>query len=138
MRHLLLDANVLVRFLVQDDAKQGAGATALLEAAERGEHRLHLDSLVVAETVYVLVGRYHRKRDDVVTALIAIIQNAGVETAEGTVVADALRRFADARVDFADAWLAARAAQRGFDVASFDRDLDRFKDIRRVEPGQSG
>ncbi len=134
MKHLLLDANVLVRFLVQDDAKQGPAATALLEAAERGEHRLHLDSLAVAETVYVLVGRYHRNRDDVATALLAVVQNAGVETAEAEIVADALRRFAAAKVDFADAWLAARAAQLGFGVASFDRDLDKFKDIRRIEP----
>lgn len=134
MKHLLLDANVLVRFLVQDDAKQGPAATALLEAAERGERRLHLDSLAVAETVYVLVGRYHRNRDDVATALLAVVQNAGVETAETEIVADALRRYAGAKVDFADAWLAARAAHLGFGVASFDRDIDKFKDIRRVEP----
>lgn len=134
MKHLLLDANVLVRFLVQDDAKQGPAATALLETAERGEHRLHLDSLAVAETVYVLISRYHRNRDDVATALLAVVQNAGVETAEAEIVAAALRRFAGAKVDFADAWLAARAAHLGFGVASFDRDLDKFKDIQRVEP----
>lgn len=134
MKHLLLDANVLVRFLVQDDAKQGRAATALLEAAERGELRLHLDSLAVAETVYVLMGRYHRNRDDVATALLAVIQNAGVEMAEAGMVADALRRFAVAKVDLADAWLAARAAHLGMGVASFDRDLDKFKDIRRIEP----
>jgi predicted nucleic-acid-binding protein len=137
MKHLLLDANVLVRFFVQDDAKQGPAATALLEAAERGEYRLHLDSLTLAETVYVLTGRYHRNRDDVVTALLAVIQNAGVETAEAGIVADALRRYADTKVDFADAWLAARAARFGFGVASFDRDLDKFKDIRRLEPKAS-
>lgn len=134
MKHLLLDANVLVRFLVQDDAKQGPAATALLEAAERGEHRLHLDSLAVAETVYVLIGRYHRNRDDVATALLAVIQNVGVETADAEIVSDALRRFAAVNVDFADAWLAARATHLGHGVASFDRDLDRFKDIRRIEP----
>ncbi len=37
-------------------------------------------------------------------------------------------------VNFADAWLAARAAQLGHGVALFDRDLDKFKDIRRFEP----
>jgi len=134
MKGLLLDANVLVRFLVQDDAKQGPAATALMAAAERGEHRLHLDSLAIAETVDVLVGRYHRKRDTVASALMAVIQNTGVETAESGIVTDALRRYSAANVDFADAWLAARAAHLGFDVASFDRDLDKFKDIRRVEP----
>lgn len=134
MKELLLDANVLVRFLVQDDPRQSPAATALFEAAERREYRLHLDSLAVAEAVYVLVGRYRRSRADVVNALLTVICNVGVETAAANVVTDALQRFGAAHVDFADAWLAARAGQVGLGVASFDRDLNKFKDIRRFEP----
>ena len=134
MTELLLDANVLVRFLVQDDPQQGPAATALFESAERRECRLHLDSLAVAESVYVLMGRYRRSRTEVVNALLTIIHNAGVETAEAEVVIDALKRFDSKNVDFADAWLAARAANGGYRIASFDRDLDKFKDIRRFEP----
>ena len=134
MKELLLDANVIVRFLVQDDARQSPAATALLEAAERQECRLHLDGLAVAESVYVLVGHYRRNKKDVVDALLTLIQNAGVVTADDAVVTDALQRVAAVNVDFADAWLAARAAQLGHGVASFDRDLDKFRDIRRFEP----
>ena len=134
MKELLLDANVLVRFLVQDDPQQSPAATALFERAERREFLLHLDSLTVAEVLYVLVGRYRRSRIDVASALLTIIHNTGVETADAGLVTDALQRFAATDVDFADAWLAARAAQVGHAVASFDRDLDKFKDIRRFEP----
>jgi predicted nucleic acid-binding protein len=70
----------------------------------------------------------------VVNVLLAIIQNAGVETSEQEIVTDALQRFGAVNVDFPDAWLAARAAQLGRQVASFDRDFDKFKDIRRFEP----
>jgi predicted nucleic-acid-binding protein len=134
MKEFLLDANVLVRFLVQDDAKQSAAATALFEKAERREVLLHLDALVVAETVYVLIGRYGRSRNEVVNVLLAIIQNAGIETMEEDVVTDALQRFAAFNVDFSDAWLASRGAQLRRPVASFDRDFDKFKDIKRFEP----
>lgn len=134
MKEFLLDANVLVRFLVQDDPKQSAAATALFEKAERREVVLHLDALAVAETVYVLIGRYGRSRTEVVNVLLAIIQNAGIETMEGDVVTDALQRFAAFNVDFSDAWLASRGAQLRRPVASFDRDLDKFKDIKRFEP----
>ena len=134
MNELLLDANVLVRFLVQDDPKQGAAATALFERAERGELVLHLEALAVAEVVYVLLGPYKRSRNEVVNALLAIIQNTGVETLEADIVSDALRRFAAFNVDFSDAWIAARAAKVGRMVASFDRDFDKFKDIKRFEP----
>ncbi len=134
MKEMLLDANVIVRFLVQDDPTQSPAATGLFVRAERREFLLHLDSLAVAEVVYVLIGRYGRSRTDVANALLTLIQNPGVETADAGIVTDALWRFASANVDFADAWLAARAAQAGHAVASFDRDLDRFKDLRRHEP----
>jgi len=134
MKALLLDANVLVRFLVQDDPKQSAAATALLMKAERREVTLHLDVLTVAEVVYVLMGRYGRNRMEVVSVLLAVIQNAGMETFEKDTVTAALQRFGAFNVDFSDAWLAARAAHSGRAVASFDRDFDKFKDIKRVEP----
>ena len=131
---LLLDANALVRFLVQDDPRQSAAATALLEKAERREVVLMLEAMVVAEVVYVLLGRYGRSRGEVASVLLSIIQNVGVETLERDVVTDALQRFAAVNVDFSDAWMAARAAQLGHAVASFDRDFDKFKDISRFEP----
>jgi len=134
MKEFLLDANVLVRFLVQDDPKQSSAATALFEKAERREVLLHLDALVVAETVYVLIGRYGRSRTEVVNVLLALIQNAGIETMEEESLTDALHRFAAFNVDFSDAWLASRSAQLHRPVASFDRDLDKFKDIKRFEP----
>lgn len=134
MKELLLDANVLVRFLVQDEPKQSAAATALFEKAERHEIVLHLDGLAVAEAVYVLIGRYGQQRSEVANALLAIIQNAGVETAQREIVTDCLQRFGAVNVDFPDAWLAARAAQLGRQVASFDRDFDKFKDIKRLDP----
>jgi predicted nucleic-acid-binding protein len=134
MKELLLDANVLVRFLVQDDPRQSPAATALFEKAERREVLLHLDALVVAETVYVLIARYGRSRTEVVNVLLALIQNAGLATSEEEIVTDALQRFAATHVDFSDAWLAARSARHRRPVASFDRDLDKFKDIKRIEP----
>lgn len=135
MKELLLDANVLVRFLVQDEPKQCLAATALFAKAEQQELVLHLDALVVAEAVYVLNGYYNQRRSDVVSALLAIVQNAGIQTAERELVIDALRRFGAINVDFADAWLAARSARLSLPLASFDRDFDKFTDIQRFEPG---
>ncbi len=134
MKELLLDTNVLVRFLVQDHPKQSAAATMLFEKAERREVLLHLDALVVAEAVYVLIGRYGRTRSEVVNVLLTLIQNAGIETMEEEIVISALQRFAAFNVDFPDAWLAARGAKLHRPVASFDRNLDKFKDIKRFEP----
>jgi predicted nucleic-acid-binding protein len=133
MKEYWLDANVLVRFLTRDNARQSGAVEALFEQAGRREVLLHLDSMIVAESVYVLM-RYNRNRGEVAGVLLALIQNGGVQVTEEDVVMDALRRFGATNVDFAEAWLAARSARDGRPVASFDRDLDKFKDIQRFEP----
>lgn len=42
--------------------------------------------------------------------------------------------WVDTIVGFADAYLAASAADENVSVVSFDRDFDKFKDVKRFEP----
>ncbi|MCC6233319.1 MAG: PIN domain-containing protein [Verrucomicrobiales bacterium] len=134
MRELILDANVLVRFLVQDVPQQAKAARKLVEQAESGALLLVVDPMIIAETVYVLTSFYKKPREAVADALMAFVQSDGVSVAEESRLVDALRRFQRSSVDFADAWLAATAAETHREVASFDRDLDRFADVKRFEP----
>ena len=134
MRELILDANVLVRFLVQDVPQQAKAAKKLVEQAESGALLLVVDPMIIAETVYVLTSFYKKPRETVADALMAFVQSDGVSVADESRLVDALRRFQRSSVDFADAWLAATAAETHREVASFDRDLDRFADVKRFEP----
>lgn len=134
MKQLILDTNVLVRFLVQDDPKQSAGASKLIAAAQSGDTELVLDRMVVTELIYVLMGHYKRVRVDVANTILAIVQSPFVRADDESLLIDALLRFRDHGVDFVDAWLAAKAAALSFPIASFDRDLDKFKDVTRHEP----
>lgn len=134
MRELILDANVLVRFLVQDVPQQAKAARKLVEQAESGALLLVVDPMIIAEAVYVLTSFYKKPREAVADALMGFVQSDGVSVAEESRLVDALRRFQRSSVDFADAWLAATAAETHREVASFDRDLDRFADVKRFEP----
>ncbi|MHB1156943.1 MAG: hypothetical protein ACYC26_08900 [Phycisphaerales bacterium] len=73
-------------------------------------------------------------RKIVAETLGAFTGGVGIVTEDQPIVVDALHRFAGTKVDFADALLAAYAAARRQSPASFDRDLDRFGDIQRLEP----
>jgi predicted nucleic acid-binding protein len=134
MKRLILDTNVLVRFLVQDDPKQSAGASKLIATAQSGDTELVLDRMVVTELIYVLMGHYKRVRVDVANTILAIVQSPFVRADDESLLIDALLRFRDHGVDFVDAWLSAKAAALSFPIASFDRDLDKFKDVTRHEP----
>ena len=134
MKPLILDANVLVGFLVQDDAKQAAAAAKLMQDAQDGVYELQLDPMTIAEVVYVLTRPYKRGRVEVANLLLTIIRSSCVRAEREPELVDALLRFRDHAVDFSDAWLATKGAKSGHAVASFDRDLDKFKDVKRVEP----
>ncbi len=136
METYLLDANVVLRFLRRDQPVMAAAAEALFARAERGEVRLILDSLILAEVVFVLQSYYKVGRETIADAMLDMINSGGgVETDRPAVLNDALERYRrHSQVDFGDAMLGALAAEQKISVASFDRDLDRFKDVVRFEP----
>jgi predicted nucleic-acid-binding protein len=132
----LLDTNVLVRFFTGDDAGQSPKAKQLFAAAEDGKCALILLPWVVAETIYVLVGVYQLDRSQVADHLRQLIRSPGVTTEDRKCLLDALDRFEAKKVDFADALLVAESVARGVRPVSFDKDLDKFADVKRLEPGQ--
>jgi len=132
----LLDTNVLIRFLTQDDAVQLEKAKRLIGAAENGKCELLLRPWIVAEAVYVLRDVYGLKDRAQLTGVLRKLAHAsGIVT--DNYVFDALTRYEKKNVDFAEALLAAEAAALGVRPASFDRDLAKFPDVKRFEPGDS-
>jgi len=73
-------------------------------------------------------------RKDVATNLRTFLQSRGIKAHERERVLDALQRHHDANVHFADAYLAAAGSELAMSISSFDRDLDKFDDVTRVEP----
>ena len=134
MKSYVLDANVVVRFFTQDPPSLGRAARKLFEEATQGTVELRLDPAIAAEVVFVLTKVYQVERGSVAESLLDLISNPGVRVVSVGMLRDALLRFKDFSVDFADALVAAIGAAEGLPVASFDRDLDKFKDVARFEP----
>jgi predicted nucleic acid-binding protein len=133
-RRLLVDTNVLLRFLIGEPKAQAERARNLFGSAAAGEVVLEVSSVAVAEACSTLESFYKVDRGEMVERLSALLSRRGVKVLEGAVVFDALQRLKQVKVGFADAYLAAIAGVEKIEVASFDRDFDRFKDIRRAEP----
>lgn len=134
MTSLWVDANVLLRLLTGDPPDMASRALELARAAERGEVRLKLAALVVAEVVWVLGSFYRFDRRRIAEVVASLVTAEGVEVEHEEVVLAALLEMSDANVDFVDAYLAEVARRHDEPVASFDRDFDRLR-VRRVEPG---
>ena len=129
-----LDSNILLRFFTGEPAAMFARASALIESAERGEVVLELSALVLAETAFTLESFFKRPRKKVAGTLLEFVKRLGVRLAEKDRLLEALERVQNTGVHLVDAYLAALAAESKLPVASFDRDLDKFKDLTRFEP----
>ncbi len=136
MTALWVDANVLLRLLTGDPPDMANRALELARSAERGEVRLKLAALVVAEVVWVLGSFYRFDRRRIAEVVASLVTAEGVEVEQEEEVLAALLEMSDANVDFVDAYLAELARRHGEQVVSFDRDFERLR-VRRVEPGST-
>ena len=130
----LVDTNVLARFFTGEPPGMALKARHLVERADNGGVVLVVFPVIVAELVYTLESFYGMPRKEVATSLLSFLQSRGIEAVEAARVADALTRCRDRNAHFADAYLAASAVELDNPIASFDRDFDEFKDVRRLEP----
>ena len=130
----IVDTNVLVRFFTGEPPAMAARARQLIARADNSEVVLVVFPVIVAETVYTLESFYEISRAEVAAKMLAFLQSRGIEAIESARIFDALKRCRDQNAHFADAYLAAAAAETGNPITSFDRDFDKWKDVRRVEP----
>lgn len=122
----LLDANVLLRFLLGDDPVQSPRARALMKRLEHPSERCELPEVTLAEVVWVLQKQAGIPRGLVASELTAILRLPGIRRAGKRIAMDALTLFASTNCDIADCLLAARARSRGIMVCSFDADFEKL------------
>lgn len=107
-----LDANVLVRYIMQDDTRQSARANALVESLD--VNRPGFVGLVsVIELYWVLTSCYHLSNEQVKQALDALLRTKQIVVDRSDQVLRALRAFDAGKADFADCLIERIAAAAG-------------------------
>jgi len=126
---LAVDTNVVVRLLVNDDARQGAAARRLFESDE-----IWIGVTVLLETAWVLESVYDLSADETVKALQRLLGLSNVRAEDPGAVAVALDA-AGRGLELADALHLVRTPQDAVFV-TFDRALakrgERIRAVRRV------
>ncbi len=125
----LVDANLIVRHLVQANAKHAAKAGRLIAACDCGELVLVVLPAVVAECVFVLESFYEIPRRVIARVMAALVNSPGIELADLAIHLDALNRYGRTTVHFVDCTIVATAAARALPVASFNNDYKKFPDV---------
>jgi predicted nucleic-acid-binding protein len=115
-----LDTNVLVRYLAQDDPRQSAIATRVLESELSATERGYVSLVVLLETVWVMESRYAADAATVAAIVDDLLQTPSLEVQDGHAVKDAVQRYRQGGVDLHDCLIVALAASRKARVLTFD------------------
>ena len=122
----LLDANVIVRFLIGDGGDLYGHSRRIFEEIENNTRKVRLLDSVLAEVVYVLLEVYQVSRKDIIRSLIPIVEMRSIRMENKTVVINALEIFYQENIDFVDALLCAYNKVKGLEVISFDKQVNNF------------
>lgn len=131
MKRVHVDANVVLRFLRNDDPVQSPQAATLLRRGQTDDElELVISAVTLIEVFHVLTRAYDLPRAKAAGLLAELLQTGALTCPDGATVEDTLRRITGQKISFGDAYLAATAAAEHLAVASFDHGMAAFPDIR--------
>ena len=122
---VLLDANILIRFLTRDHEEHYLKSVEIFRDIENGKIEAMLMDFILAEVIYVLKRIYKHEKKDISSALKKLLLYNHIYTENKLVTFEALDIYADKNIDFADAMLCAKKKLEGFEIVSFDKDIGR-------------
>jgi predicted nucleic-acid-binding protein len=97
-----IDTNVLVRYIVQDDADQARAATRLIESRCTADDPGVLSLVVLCELVWVLDRGYAYGRDTIAGVLRGLLAADDLRVESSELAWQALGLYEKGRADFAD------------------------------------
>jgi predicted nucleic-acid-binding protein len=125
-----LDTNVLLRYVVQDDARQSPIATQLIEATLSDDEPGWIATVVLCELVWVLEGPYNYARNAIAATLQRLLEIARFRVEEPSIAWRALDAYRNG-ADFSDAMIALGNEREGCAyTATFDRGAAKLKQVR--------
>ena len=122
---ILLDANVILRYLLNDHEQMSAQAEKYIR-----EEDACMTIEVAAEVVYVLAKVYSVERNKISESVKCILNQ--ISCTEPEVLQEALNIYGETVLDFVDCVLCAYHAVKGYEIRTFDKKL-----MKRLEKEQT-
>ncbi len=134
MARPFLDANVLLRHLLQDDPVQSPQATDFLARVEADEVRVRMSPIAVFEVVYALQGLYELPKATVREVVLPLLQLSGIVLPGKGRVVQAFDLYVERDLPFATAYHLVEMAHANVqEIVSFDPTYDTVEGVQRVK-----
>lgn len=128
MEKKLIDANVLLRYLLKDDEALFKRAYEILERVKDGKELIIIPGSVLAECVYVLLRIYKVDRKIIAEKLKLLFLYKGVVNPDKEDLVDSINLFGQTNLSIVDCIICAKSANNKMPILTFD---DELKNISR-------
>lgn len=128
MRVNFLDSNIILRYLLDDPE------AASVEVLLRSRQKLVLLDIVFAEVIWTLISFYKWDKDRVISLTSGLLNLQSI-SANRKLLLGSLEFYKKSKIKYTDAYIAASMIEKEEKgIYSFDRDFDKVKGIKRLEP----
>lgn len=133
----LIDTNIILRFLIADDPEMFEKTKKFFADLEKGKLFVDLELTVIFEVIYVLKSYYRKEKEEICNAVQKIVDLKNVRIKRKEIVKKMLSIWKNNTVGLVDSQLIA-LCERGQAkcVYSFDKGMDKFDAVNRLEPGE--
>jgi predicted nucleic-acid-binding protein len=129
-----LDTNVLVRFLVKDDARQAQIVYRVFKQAEADKKFFWVSLLVVIETMWVLDSVYQITRKDILASLNELLLMPILKFEVQPTIQRFILLAPNTTIDLSDVLIGCAANQSGCEgVLTFDKKASKFELFELIE-----
>ena len=120
----VLDANILLRYLLDDMPELTDRCEALLLRVQRGEELVWLPDIALADVIWTLHSFYKQSKTEIKDVLLPILSLRGIHLRDRAVAFHALVLFAEKNIDFSDALIATEMLAGGYtEIHSYHQDF---------------
>lgn len=129
MAKILIDTNLIIRFLVNDEPQK----VDRIEKFLSNKDKKVLQDTIVAEIVWVLSSFYKLPKLSIIEKIRALINTENIEC-NNSLLEEVFSLWEEYNISFIDAFLAAIAKQQNIRIYSYDEKFDKIKGVTRKEP----
>jgi len=117
-----IDTNVLIRFLVKDDARQAETVYRLFKKTESSKEALLVPITVVLETIWVLESAYNIPREEILDSINELLLMPILEFEAPSAILNFVSFAKETNVDLSDILIAHSALSAGCEsILTFDK-----------------
>ena len=121
----LIDANVIIRFLVGDHEVHLKKSIEIFKEIETGDLQVEILESVLMEVFFVMTKFYKLPKDEVIDDLKRILSLQGVVNSDKIIFHETLSLIEHKNIDFVDALICAKHKLQDYGKLSFDSDVNK-------------